>query len=278
MENAESKVRNEIQFTIFIVLLAISLVLIIFGSVWAKVFGVLLLIYVLLGIRIIYEYERGVLFILGKYYGILNPGFVWILPVLQEVRKIDLRVVSIDIPPQDVITKDNVPVKVNGVVFFRVEFPEKAVLNVEDYKVTTALYAQTVLRDVIGNVELDELLEKREEIGERIRKIVDEITNQWGVEVTGVRIQDIIIPEEIKRAIARQAEAEREKRAVIIKSEGELKAAENLVKAAKIISNAPEALHLRTLHTLADISSDPNQKIVILLPVEFLKAFLKNGK
>lgn len=220
MENAESKVRNEIQFTIFIVLLAISLVLIIFGSVWAKVFGVLLLIYVLLGIRIIYEYERGVLFILGKYYGILNPGFVWILPVLQEVRKIDLRVVSIDIPPQDVITKDNVPVKVNGVVFFRVEFPEKAVLNVEDYKITTALYAQTVLRDVIGNVELDELLEKREEIGERIRKIVDEITNQWGVEVTGVRIQDIIIPEEIKRAIARQAEAEREKRAVIIKSEG----------------------------------------------------------
>ena len=278
MTQAESKVRNEIQFTIFVGLTVLSLVLIIFGPMLVKILGLMLLSYVLMGIRIIYEYERGVLFILGRYYGILNPGFVWILPVLQDVQKIDLRVISIDIPPQDVITKDNVPVKVNGVVFFRVEHPEKAVLNVRDYRVATVLYAQTVLRDVIGNVELDELLEKREEIGERIRKIVDEITDQWGVDVTGVRIQDIIIPEDIKRAIARQAEAEREKRAVIIKSEGELKAAENLVKAAKIISNAPEALHLRTLHTLADISSDPNQKIVILLPVEFLKAFLKNGK
>ncbi|HIP66926.1 MAG TPA: slipin family protein [Candidatus Nanopusillus sp.] len=260
------------------VLLVLSIVLIAFGPIFVKLLGLLLLLYVLMGIKIIYEYERGVLFILGRYYGILNPGFVWILPVLQDVQKIDLRVISIDIPPQDVITKDNVPVKVNGVVFFRVEHPEKAVLNVRDYRVATVLYAQTVLRDVIGNVELDELLEKREEIGERIRKIVDEITDQWGVDVTGVRIQDIIIPEDIKRAIARQAEAEREKRAVIIKSEGELKAAENLVKAAKMISSAPEALHLRTLHTLADISSDPNQKVVVLLPVEMLKAFIRDDK
>ncbi len=267
--------KNALQWTIFFILLAVALAMLLFGNIILKILGFILLIYVLSGIRVIYEYERGVLFILGKYIGLLSPGLVWIIPILQDLRKVDLRIQSVDIPPQEVMTKDNVPVKVNGVVFFRVEYPDKAILNVKDYKLATVLYAQTVLRDIIGNVELDELLQKREEIGERIRKVVDEITDQWGIDVTGVRIQDIVIPEEIKRAIARQAEAEREKRAVIIKSEGELKAAENLQKAAEILAKVPEAITLRVLHTLTDISGDPNQKVIILLPTDIVKILKK---
>jgi len=270
-----SDAKNPTQWIFFIILLLVGLALCFIGNPGLSALGILLILYILGGIKVIYEYERGVLFALGRFVGILNPGLVWILPIIQSVKKIDLRIQSIDIPPQEVMTKDNVPVQVNGVVFFKVEYPEKAVLNVEDYKKATVLYAQTVLRDVIGNVELDELLEKREEIGEKIRKIVDEITDQWGIGVTGVRIQDIVIPEEIKRAIARQAEAEREKRAVIIKSEGEVKAAENLLKAAEQLAKNPESITLRVLHTLTDISSDPNQKVIILLPTDIVKLFKK---
>jgi len=266
-----SQYKNSFQWGIFFVLLLISIAMILYGNIGLKILGFILLIFILSGIRVIFEYERGVLFTLGKYSGILNAGLVWIIPIIQTLVKVDLRVRSIDIPPQEVITKDNVPIKINGVVFFRVEYPDKAVLNVKDYREATILYAQTVLRDVVGNYELDEILQKRDEIGEQIRKIVDEITDQWGIDVTGVRIQDVIIPEEIKRAIARQAEAEREKRAVIIKSEGEVKAAENLQKAAEIISKVPEALTLRVLHTLTDISNDPNQKVIILFPADLIK-------
>ncbi len=269
---------NPVQMVVFLFLLFAGAAMILLGNLTLKALGVLLVLYALAGIKIIYQYEKGVLFTLGKYQGLLDAGLVWVAPVIQTLRKIDLRIQTIDLPKQEVITKDNVPVKINATVFFRVQFPEKAVLNVEDYKYATMMYSQTVLRDVIGGVELDGLLEKRDEIAESIRKIVDEITDEWGIDVTGVRLQDIELPEEMRRAMARQAEAERERRAVIIKSEGEIKAAENLTKAGKMIAQIPEALHLRTLHTLAEISSDPNQKFVILLPVELLKAFLKDEK
>ncbi len=269
---------NPVQMLAFFGLLLIGIGLVLIGDITLKSIGALIALYALAGIKIIYQYEKGVLFTLGKYQGLLDAGLVWAAPVIQSLRKIDLRIQTIDLPKQEVITKDNVPVKINATVFFRVQLPDKAVLNVEDYKYATMMYSQTVLRDVIGGVELDGLLEKRDEVAESIRKIVDEITDEWGIDVTGVRLQDIELPEEMRRAMARQAEAERERRAVIIKSEGEIKAAENLTKAGEMIARTPEALHLRTLHTLAEISSDPNQKFVILLPVELMKAFLKEKK
>ncbi len=271
--------QNPLQLLVFFLLFALGAVMFLLSkSIELKAFGILLALYAISGIKVIYQYEKGVLFTLGKFQGLLDAGLVWAAPVIQNLTKIDLRVQTIDLPKQEVITRDNVPVKINATVFFRVQFPEKAVLNVEDYRYATMMYAQTVLRDVIGGVELDDLLAKRDEVAENIRKIVDEITDQWGIDVTGVRLQDIEIPEEMRRAMARQAEAERERRAVIIKSEGEVKAAENLVQAAKLIAKAPEALHLRTLHTLAEISTDQNQKVVILLPIEIMKAFLKNER
>jgi regulator of protease activity HflC (stomatin/prohibitin superfamily) len=269
---SQASSKNSFQWIIFLALLGLAAL-----AFLAKVYAlaIILLLYALSGIRVIYQYERGVLFTLGRFSGILDPGLVWIIPGIQSLRKVDLRIQSIDIPPQEVMTKDNVPVKVNGVVFFRVEQPEKAILNVQDYLRATALYAQTVLRDVIGNVELDELLQKREEIGEKIRKIVDEITDAWGIDVSGVRLQDITIPEEIKSAIARQAEAEREKRAVIIKSEGEVVAAKNLEKAAEILAKAPDAITLRILHTLTTIAASPSQKILIVLPTGLVRKIEK---
>ncbi len=262
------KPKNLWQILLFAGLIAIGILLLSTPALPLKALGLLLIGYALAGIRVIYEYERGILFTLGKYSGLLMPGLIWFMPVIQRVRSIDLRIRSVDIPEQEVITKDNVPVSVNGVVFFKVEHPEKAVLNVEDYETATILYSQTVLRDVIGNVELDELLQKREHIGRKIRTIVDTITDEWGIDVHEVRLQDIIIPQDIKRAISRQAEAEREKRAVILKAEGELKASEQLREAAARLAEVPESITLRVLHTLADISGDPNQKVVILLPTD----------
>ncbi len=269
--------RNPRQHAIFWSLLILSLLGLIFGTVPLKVISFAVLVYDLSGIRVIYEYERGVLFTFGRFSGLLNPGIVWIAPIIQSVRKVDLRVRAVDIPEQEVVTKDNVSIKVNGVVFFKVEDPEKAVLNVENYRRATILYSQTVLRDVIGSHELDEVLQKREQIGEIIRRIVDEISNEWGIRIVSVKLQDIIIPENMKSIIARQAEAEREKRSNIIKSEGELIAAQNLAKAAEVISKAPAALTLRILHTLSDISKDPNQKVLLILPIELLE-FLKKER
>jgi len=263
--------RNPSQWGIFWTLVVLSIVGMFIGPIWLKVLCFIVLIYSLAGIRVIYEYERGVLFTLGKFSGLLNPGIVWIAPIVQSLRKVDLRVRAVDIPEQEVVTRDNVSVKVNGVVFFKVENPEKAILNVENYRRATILYAQTVLRDVIGSHDLDDVLQKREQIGEIIRKIVDEIAVDWGIRIVSVKLQDIIIPENMKSIIARQAEAEREKRSNIIKSEGELIAAENLAKAAEIISKTPAALTLRVLHTLSDISKDPNQKVLLILPIELLE-------
>ncbi len=234
----------------------------------------LYVVYLLMSVKILNEYQRGVLFTLGRYSGILGPGVRVIVPFLQWVRIVDLRVTTADIPPQEVITKDNVSVKVNGVVFFRVIDPAKAVLRVKDYKYATSAYAQTTLRDVIGGVTLDELLENRDAVAEEIRRIVDEKTDEWGVDITDIKLQDIVLPENMKRAMAVQAEAEREKRAVIIKAEGERAAAENYAKAAKVLSSTPGGLTLRILQTINDISKDPSQKFIVLLPIELLESWM----
>ncbi len=267
------KSKNQLIF--FVLLLIIGFSLVFTANSYLAMLGGILILYALAGIRVIYEFERGVIFTLGNFDGLTKPGLIWVAPIIQNLAKVDLRVRSVDLPKQEVMTKDNVPVKVNATVFFKVEDPKKAILNVENYEEATILYSQTVLRDVIGGVELDELLQNREKIAEEIRKIVDEITDEWGIKVTGVRLQDIELPEELKRAMARQAEAEREKRAIIIKSQGEVEAVKNFIEAAKKMEEVPAALHLRTLYTLADISTDPNQKTVILLPIEMLKALQK---
>ncbi len=238
----------------------------------------LFVVYVILAVKILPEYKRGVLFTLGRYDGVVGPGLIVIVPLVQSMRVVDLRVHTLDIPPQEVITKDNVSVRVNGVVFYRVLDPAKAVLQVRDYAYATSAIAQTTLRDVIGGVDLDGLLENREAIAQEIRRIVDDKTDKWGIDITEIRLQDITLPENMKRAMAVQAEAEREKRAVIIKAEGELTAAENYAKAAKILATTPGGLTLRTLQTINDISKDPSQKIFFVLPIELLESWVKARK
>jgi len=224
-------------------------------------------------VNVLNEYERGVVFTLGRYSGVRGPGIVIILPVIQKMIKIDTRVVTFDVPPQDIITKDNIPVKVNAVVYFRVIYPDKAVLNVERYMYSTSQLAQTTLRSVLGQQELDDLLTNREKINQSLQQILDQHTEAWGIKVSAVEIKNVDIPQEMQRAIARQAEAERERRAKIISAEGEFQAAQKLAEASNIISQNPVALQLRYLQTLVEISSENSQTIVFPIPVEFLKAF-----
>ncbi len=270
--------KNRVQMMIFFALLILGFIIAVAVPHIGFIFAILLWIYAFCGLKVIYQYEKGVLFTLGRFVGVLDAGLVWIAPIFQSIKKIDLRIQTVDLPKQEVITKDNVPIKVNGTVFFKVQYPEKAVLNVKDYRYATSMYSQTVLRDIIGGKELDEVLQKRDEIAEEIRKIVDEITDAWGIVVTGVRLQDIELPDEMKRAIAKQAEAERERRSVIIKSEGEVKAAENLAKAGKIIAKIPQALQLRMLQTLQDVAVEKNSTIVFPIPIELLESFKKEKK
>ncbi len=227
---------------------------------------------VALCVRVIYQYEEGVVFTLGKYTGTLKPGLRFIIPIIQHVKKIDKRIRTIDIPKQEVITKDNVSVKVNAVVYFKVINSKDAVLNIRDYQYAISQYALTALRDVIGAVTLDELLVNRDGIAEKIEKIVDRETDEWGIDVTAIKMQDIEIPDNMKRTMAKIAEADREKRAVILKSEGEIVASKNLAEAAKTLASVPGGLHLRTLHTLNDVSSDQSNTIIVTLPMEILKA------
>ncbi len=248
--------------------------LLLLAVIGGPAFLLLAIIYAIAAIKVLPEYKRGVLFTLGRYSGIVGPGLVIICPILQYIKTVDLRVTMIDIPPQEVITKDNVSVKVNGVVFFRVLDPAKAILNVSNYLAATSAYAQTTLRDVVGGVTLDELLENRDAVAEEIRRIVDQKTDEWGVDITDIKLQDITLPENMKRAMAVQAEAEREKRAIIIKSQGELVAAENYAKAAEMLAKTPGALTLRTLQTINDISKDPSQKFLLVLPIELLESWL----
>ncbi|MFN7991583.1 MAG: SPFH domain-containing protein [Candidatus Micrarchaeia archaeon] len=222
---------------------------------------------VLLGsVRVLYQYQKGILFQLGKYARTVEPGVTVVLPVIQELRVVDMRITTSDVPKQEVITKDNIPVLVNTVVYYKVEKPQDAVLKIQNFDYAVRQYTQTALRDVVGNNELDFVLTEREKIAQSIKKIVDAETSEWGVDISSIKIQEIELPAEMKRAMAKQAEAERERRAAIIVSEGELQASENLRKAAENLSKSSAALHLRTLQTIRDIAADPSEKIILFLP------------
>lgn len=233
---------------------------------------VFLAIVVLVSIRQINEYERGVKFQLGRFNQVLKPGWRLVIPVFQSMRKVDMRVRTVDVPTQESLTKDNIPVGVNAVLYFQVSDAEKAIIHVENFYYATAQLAQTTMRNAVGEVVLDKLLSNREEISENIRKVVDDLTNNWGISVVNVELKDILIPENMKRTIAKEAEAERERRAVVIKALGEIEAAENMAKAANLLTAAPGALHLRTLQSVNDLSSDQSNTTIWMLPVEALHA------
>lgn len=237
------------------------------------IFIVVVATIIIASIKQINQYERGVKFTLGKYTGILEPGWRLVVPVFQSYQKIDMRIKAVDVPNQEAITKDNISVSVNAVIYYRISSAQNAVIEVENYFFAVSQLAQTTMRNVVGEVTLDELLSNRVETAERIRKIVDEATDAWGVQVQSVELKDVLLPEDLKRVIGKQAEAERERRAVIIKAEGEVAAADNLAKAAGILSGADGALHLRTLSTINDVSSDQSNTIIFALPVEVLRAF-----
>lgn len=229
-------------------------------------------------IRIIPEYQRGVVFFLGRFQKVKGPGLVIIVPGIQQMMRVDLRVITMDVPSQDVISRDNVTVRVNAVLYFRVVDPERAIIQVEDYIAATSQLAQTTLRSVLGQHELDEMLSEREKLNVDIQMILDEQTDAWGIKVTNVEIKHVDLNENMIRAIAKQAEAERERRAKIIHAEGELQAAEKLLAAAVIIAKNPQALQLRYLQTLSDISGQQSSTIVFPLPIEMMSSFTRSDK
>lgn len=226
----------------------------------------------IISIKQINQYERGIKFTLGKYSGMMEPGWRIVLPVIQSYQKVDIRTKAVDVPDQEAITKDNVSTRISAVIYYKVTDASKAVLEVEDFFFAVHQLAQTTMRNVVGEVELNELLANRDKIAQRIRDIVAETTGSWGLQVLTVELKDIILPEDMKRTMAKQAEAEREKKATIINSEGEVIAAENLAKAASTMATAPGALHLRTLNSINDISSDQSNTVVFVTPIEVLKA------
>jgi regulator of protease activity HflC (stomatin/prohibitin superfamily) len=235
----------------------------------------IVVLFLLNAIKIVREYERVVVFRLGRLQGAKGPGLFFIIPIVDQVVKVDLRAVTFDVPPQEVITRDNVTVNVNAIVFFRVVSPEAAITQVEDYLQATSQIAQTTLRSVLGQVELDELLAEREKLNKQLQMIIDEQTDPWGIKVKAVEIKDVRIPQEMQRAIARQAEAERERRSKVINAEGELQAAAKLREAAEILTQNPASLQLRYLQTLIDISSERNTSTIVFpLPVDLMKAFM----
>jgi len=234
--------------------------------------GIIILV-ILSSIRQINQYERGVKFMFGKYHKIMNPGWRIVLPVIQSYQKIDIRTKAVDVPDQNAITKDNVPVNVNAVIYYKVAEAEKAILEIENFKYAVMQYAQTTMRNVVGEVTLDELLASRDKVADRIEELVEKVSAQWGISVSSVELKDVKLPESMERTIAKQAEAEREKRAVIITSEGELAASQNMASAAAILSATPGALHLRTLQSINDISSDQSNTVVFTLPLETIQAF-----
>ncbi|HVD86810.1 MAG TPA: slipin family protein, partial [Solirubrobacterales bacterium] len=228
-------------------------------------------------VRILREYERGVIFRLGRLIAQKGPGLILLIPLVDRMVKVDLRTVTLNIPPQEVITRDNVPCRVNAVAYFRVVDSNRAVVDVENYLIATSQISQTALRSVLGKAELDQLLADRERLNEELQKIIDESTEPWGVKVTAVEIKDVEIPEQMQRAMARQAEAERERRAKIINSEGEFQAAQKLTDAADIISTNPASLQLRYLQTLLEIGTNQNTTVVFPLPMDVLEPFVGQG-
>lgn len=241
-------------------------------------FAIAIGIFILSGIKVVNQYERGVVLTLGKFTGIRQPGLRVVVPIFQRIIRVDVRSTPIDVPKQEVITKDNVTAGVDAVVYFRVLDAPKAVLETTNYVYATSQFAQAALRDITGNFELDELLSKREEISEKIKEIVDTQTSQWGIDVENVKIQNIELPTDMKRAMAKQAEAERERRSNIINAEGEKAAAQTLADAARIIATTPGALNLRTLNTIERISTEPSQKTTMLFPIELIDAMHNFGK
>jgi len=226
-------------------------------------------------IRILREYERGVIFRLGKLIGAKGPGLVFLIPLVDRMVKMDLRVVTIDVARQEVMTRDNVPVSVDAVVYFRVVDPAAAVVKVENFWKATSLIAQTTLRSVLGQAEMDELLSQRDKINQTLQEIIDRQTDPWGIKVTAVEVKDVSLPEGMKRAMAKQAEAERERRAKIVNAEGEFQAAEKMVQAAAMIATEPIALQLRYLQTMREISSEHNTTTFVPIPIDLFSAFLK---
>lgn len=240
------------------------------GSV---IFLVIIVIIILMAsIRVVTEYERGVIFRLGRLVGAKGPGLFFLIPIVDRMVKVSLRTMNFDVQPQEVITKDNVPVKVNAVVYFRIIDPCKSVVEVENYRFATLQIAQTTLRGVVGEAELDELLSQREKLNERLQTIIDEQTDPWGIKVSVVELKELEIPDTMKRAMARQAEVERERRAKIINAQGEYQAAEKLSQAAEIIGKYPQAIQLRYLQTLSDIATEQNSTIIFPLPINLLEA------
>ena len=230
------------------------------------------------GLRVLKEFERGVIFRLGRLVGTRGPGITFISPGIEKMERVDLRTVTMDVPPQDVITKDNVSVKVNAVLYFRVVDPSRAIVEVADYLFATSQLAQTTLRSVCGQRELDELLSERDEINQQIQQILDSQTDPWGIKVSTVEIKHIDLPQEMQRAMARQAEAERERRAKVINAEGEFQAAQRLAEASHIIAAHPAALQLRFLQTLSEVATEHHSTTVFPLPIELLKPFLKRDE
>jgi len=248
------------------VVVGILIVLVFFGAILVGA-----------SVRVLREYERGVIFRLGRLIAQKGPGLILLIPLIDRIVKVDLRTVTLNVPPQEVITRDNVPCRVNAVAYFRVVDPNRAVVEVENYLVATSQISQTALRSVLGKAELDQLLADRERLNEELQKIIDESTEPWGVKVTAVEIKDVEIPEQMQRAMARQAEAERERRAKIINSEGEWQAAQKLTDAADIISTNPASLQLRYLQTLLEIGSNQNTTVVFPLPMDVLEPFVGKG-
>jgi regulator of protease activity HflC (stomatin/prohibitin superfamily) len=239
------------------------------------ILGIIVLMFLWSAIKILPEYERGVVFFLGKYQSVKGPGLVIIIPVIQRMVKISLRTVTMDVPQQEVITRDNVSVRVNAVVYFRVVAPEKAIIAIENYLYATSQLAQTTLRSVCGQAELDELLIEREKINKQIQGILDRQTDPWGIKVSIVEVKGIDLPDEMKRAMAKQAEAERERRAKIIHAEGEMQASAKILEAAETLSKNPVSLQLRYLQTLTEVAAEKNSTTIFPLPLDFIKPFLK---
>ena len=250
--------------------------LLLFGLLNPIVIAIVLI--VLASLKVVKEYERGVRFTLGKYTGMMKPGLRMVIPVIQSWERVDLRVKAVDVPDQDCITKDNVSVRVNAVLYFKVAEAEKAIIGVENYFYATSQLSQTTMRDIVGEVTLDELLRERDEISRKIQTIVDKASDPWGIKVESVDLKHVELPDNMKRTMAKEAESEREKQAVIIEAEGEVMAANNMSKAATMLAKAPGALHLRTLQSINDMSSDQSNTIVFAVPLEILKAFEGMGK
>lgn len=240
----------------------------------ATVIIILLIIFLPQAIRVVREYERGVIFRLGRLIGAKGPGLFFLIPIVDKMVKIDLRVVTLDVPRQEMMTRDNVPVTVDAVVYFRVVNPEDAVCKVENYMRATSLISQTTLRSVVGQSELDDLLAHRDKINQQLQTIIDEQTEPWGIKVTTVEVRDVILPEGMRRAMARQAETERERRAKVINAEGEYQAAQRLAEAAAILSEHPASIQLRFLQTLSDIASEHTATVVMPIPIDLLTPFL----